>query len=859
MLVLPVLLALAAAANVNAVAVKCKRPHSTPLASVSAIKTATVAPNGPAYGISAPSRSSTADAPKTTSVPAAIVPGGGSYGVPDQSAVKPVASSSSSAVKASTTVIDTGYGVSKPSTASTKVPTLVDDSAYGAGKPTSAATTTQTVVDGPDYGAGKPTTSKASTPCSTSTLSSSQGGVSTSKIPEPTSALPTTSKIYTDGPATGTSVASSVSLTSTTISVPTLTTTTITAAPTSSSSSTSSTASTTTTSTFVPPGVTAVPVPPKGLGFEEFVPIPDVPALVDNFYTNQRDNPCFVSLDTNAGVRVTSSILKFWQPSSLIVDAGVNLAARGTCPAVVASNWTGIPGDATDGKPLIPELHEQNIGYCINATNARPDSLIPDVFFEDRRNKGYNLVDGMGPLATTWLAISKANTSIPRVPADANVTRYTDTGNSWGDKTNPDFAKLFDFLDKAGVNASTEPNKRYFKYARPFRWSAKVNMPDIIKPYISTTPATDGGIVSGHTAEAFRKSLALAYVVPERFQQMVARAFTSGHLRILAGMHSPFDVIGGRIHGSAFVTANLYVLDPVYRRSMRVLARDMLLAALGTTDTTALARIAVSGSPDTDAYANLAAVAQTIRHRATYNLSPTGPTNLPATVPKGAEVMLESRFPYLTPPQLRVVLKTTAFASGHPINDEPEGWGRLNLFAAAGGPARLDGDLDVTQDADHGDFSAADVWRNDLAGAGKLVKRGSGVLGLAGDNSFAGGVAVLGGKLEALSTTALGTGDVYVGNDAALVAKAPKEVVVGGSLAVVEGGSVVVEAGSKVVVKGAFVAGGALEVNVVGLQAGQVVTVIEAASVAGSFSEVFGGKVVYRPTGVDVVVAAVKI
>lgn len=52
--------------------------------------------------------------------------------------------------------------------------------------------------------------------------------------------------------------------------------------------------------------------------------------------------------------------------------------------------------------------------------------------------------------------------------------------------------------------------------------------------------------------------------------------------------------------------------------------------------------------------------------RMTFNFSPTASTAAPV-VPKGAEMLLETRLPYQTPSQRRVVLKTTAMASGYPI------------------------------------------------------------------------------------------------------------------------------------------------------------------------------------------------
>lgn len=63
-------------------------------------------------------------------------------------------------------------------------------------------------------------------------------------------------------------------------------------------------------------------------------------------------------------------------------------------------------------------------------------------------------------------------------------------------------------------------------------------------------------------------------------------------------------------------------------------------------------------------------------------------------------------------------------------------------------------------DAAAGAFSAADVWLNDIDGAGGLTKEGTGTLTLAGDNSFEGGVLVAGGDVVASLSSSLGTGTV---------------------------------------------------------------------------------------------------
>jgi autotransporter-associated beta strand protein len=144
---------------------------------------------------------------------------------------------------------------------------------------------------------------------------------------------------------------------------------------------------------------------------------------------------------------------------------------------------------------------------------------------------------------------------------------------------------------------------------------------------------------------------------------------------------------------------------------------------------------------------------------------------VPLTVPKGAEVLLETRQPYLTAEQRRAVLRSTALPAGYAVLDGPEEWGRLDLFTAADGYGAFESDVDVTLTAAAGGFAATDTWRNDITGRGGLTLRGTGTLGLTGANRFRGGVRVLGGTLVAGSPAALGTGAVEVRDGTLRVAR----------------------------------------------------------------------------------------
>ena len=508
-----------------------------------------------------------------------------------------------------------------------------------------------------------------------------------------------------------------------------------------------------------------VPAAPLDQGAADTAPVPAVTAFVDTVATNQRGDARYATADTNAGVRILTGFLNVWKPLTALVDAGAPAPAVTGFPEVLASTWTGVPNDGTpDGTIVNAALHTQNIQYVITATTGRTPAQAVAAYLDDRRGKGYSVSDGLGPLADAWRAAAQMTTTVTAVAADATTVLYNDTGTNTGvaGSANATFGNVVTLVNDMGNNGSTEPAKRFYKYARPYRWSTNVVLLPSLVPARSTTPNTDGGFSSGHTAEAVRDVLGMAYALPERYQELVSRSLELGENRILAGMHSPLDVMGGRLQATAIAAANL--IDPAnatVKAAAVTQAHTALMAATGTTAATFNA-YAHSGTVATDRFADYATNKANYLRRMTFGFAQTGATGVAAVVPKGAEVLLETRLPYLTADQRRVVLKTTAIDSGYPVLDDAEGWGRLNMFAAADGYGVFTGNVTVTMDASLGGFNAIDRWRNDIAGKGKLVKLGTGTLQLGGANTFTGGTQVDAGTVEGISAKALGAGDVYV-------------------------------------------------------------------------------------------------
>lgn len=274
--------------------------------------------------------------------------------------------------------------------------------------------------------------------------------------------------------------------------------------------------------------------------------------------------------------------------------------------------------------------------------------------------------------------------------------------------------------------------------------------------------AKDGAFPSGHTAEAYDRGLTYAYAIPERFAEMVARAGDLGENRIVAGMHSPLDVIGGRIMGLAVTAAMLNDPDNASVISTAVDdAHRYFLTKAKAAGFASVYAFAHSGTLFTDPYADHQAFKNQYRHYMTYGFSPLNEAKLAPQVPKGAEILLASRQPYLSDEQRRAVLATTEIASNYPVIDSSRGWGRINLVDAADGYGAFNGDVNVNMNGADGGFSALDHWRNDISGAGRLVKSGSGTLYLDGNNSYQGGTILQAGQLVATTPTALGSNTVY--------------------------------------------------------------------------------------------------
>jgi hypothetical protein len=218
---------------------------------------------------------------------------------------------------------------------------------------------------------------------------------------------------------------------------------------------------------------------------------------------------------------------------------------------------------------------------------------------------------------------------------------------------------------------------------------------------------------SGHTTYGYTESLILAILVPERYQQMIARAAEYGSNRIVVGAHYAMDVLGGRAVGLHAV-AHLLANDPAYvgqvRRNPAVVnemsgATDAALALTdypaalraARADLTAFlreacgARIGDCADGDGGRFRDPAANAALYAATQTYGL----PVVYPERAGRVADVnhvapeaghLLTAAFPSLSLEEANAIL-TATLGPGGGFLDDGSAFGlyaRLNLYAAAG-------------------------------------------------------------------------------------------------------------------------------------------------------------------------------
>lgn len=454
----------------------------------------------------------------------------------------------------------------------------------------------------------------------------------------------------------------------------------------------------------------------------------------------------------------------------------------------------------TDGFGPLTEDYVKNSGVYVDLPAIKVEQVLHDIHYKCEYNDGSKYA---GSETSTLGAVVKLAKDFRNNCSSTNAPKYLySTPRPWRmddcgavtflgttydittqkptysciDYNGKEIFKIFDKYESSviiipGVVCSRKNHKKIYDD----------NNPSLKDLYSNTTEnrRTDNGYPSGHTNAGVLVSLAYAYACPERFQEMVFRGAQLGEDRIVAGMHSPVDVIGGKVMALSIACAALNSPNVAKDAEEAVASMQKFFGAKADSVNMSLFDYAHRKVEDQKGYTigknvnievfnnniydDRAKIKKLYRERLTYGfVQDKAKIGQAPIVPKGAEAILKSRFPYLSNNQRRGVLYTTEIPSGYKIVDKTNGWGRIDLVTAADGYGSFIGDVIVNMDASLGGFNALDYWRNNIYGQGRLIKCGTGMLVLTGNNSYTGGTVIKNGILTVFSNTALGDGNVSV-------------------------------------------------------------------------------------------------
>jgi len=393
--------------------------------------------------------------------------------------------------------------------------------------------------------------------------------------------------------------------------------------------------------------------------------------------------------------------------------------------AALAANLqiTGAIQAGTEGQPLLLSFAQQQAQALRDAFITGGDAA--------------ELADGLGTkLGVAYQALasySDAKTFTNASPSVANLIAYTAklTGadsnagkyffsNGTTDGKTPVDPITAAILTKAGGEKDvlgrayddvSGPKADPYGDPRPFQTEPKVTMfgdPDYFGKPSDNDDYLDGpaqnlksspAFPSGHTTYGYTESLLLAYMVPERFAQMITRAAEYGNDRIVLGAHYTMDVLGGRTL-AYYDVAHLLANDPSYlgrkEKSVtpitdypaalqvaRIELRHDLKAQCG-------AKLVVCATEDTGRFSNAAANEAFYESTQTYGLPVVYPQNAGKIEDVGtrapqAGYLLKAAFPFLSLVQADKILTATEGPGGGFLDDGSAFgvYSRLDLYKAS--------------------------------------------------------------------------------------------------------------------------------------------------------------------------------
>jgi PAP2 superfamily protein len=305
--------------------------------------------------------------------------------------------------------------------------------------------------------------------------------------------------------------------------------------------------------------------------------------------------------------------------------------------------------------------------------------------------------------------------------SDANAAKYFFANDTLDGQTavSAEAASIFkdtggapDMFGKSYGHPAGSVGADAYGNSRPFQTepsTTRIVGPDYFNVLSNSTVYNSGPIMnlvdspsypSGHTTYGYMGSVVLSMLVPDRYQQMMARAAEYGNSRILMGAHYAMDVLAGRTL-ALYDLAHLLANDPTYvgrtlkgspvindfQDAVRQARANVAAALQGACSNV----VAVCARKDIGRFSNPAANAAFYAVTQTYSLPVVYPETARIAEDIGklapeAGYLLTVAFPFLSLQQADQILTETEGAGGGFL-DNGSAFGvysRIDLYTAVG-------------------------------------------------------------------------------------------------------------------------------------------------------------------------------
>ncbi len=313
--------------------------------------------------------------------------------------------------------------------------------------------------------------------------------------------------------------------------------------------------------------VVTIPEAPRGLGCRRHRARRGRQAALPPFVDNSRDQPARRRRATprwkpTPACACVAGFLDIWQPPH--AAGRCRLARAG--PRRLPGRGGLRPGRPARRRDRRQGAQRRRARRQHRTTWSRPRAAAPRprtlaAYLDDRRGKGYSVTDGMGPLTAAWRTPAADAPPSPASPPTPPPCSYNDGGNDIGVGGSANAELRHGGRPGQATSARTAPPSRPSASTSTRARGAGAASVKVV-PALRARQEPHAGHrrrlrQRPHGRGGARRASPWPTWCPSASRRWCARGLVLGENRILAGMHSPLDVMGGRIQGMAVAAASL--------------------------------------------------------------------------------------------------------------------------------------------------------------------------------------------------------------------------------------------------------------------------------------------------------------